>query len=115
MKPPLPKVEFQPLGCNFSKQCNYLYENSTNNFSVTDTTYSKFLNEYLKEEFIHHKKMVYFANRLTKIKEVEKENPIVERQFKILNFNGYINGDTKLDLTIKDYSYFMMKYYKRLV
>lgn len=32
----------------------------------------------------------------------------------ILNFPGYINRNTKLDLNFKDYSGFMENYYKNL-
>ncbi len=94
------------------QQLNYIYENTQGKFSVSDTTYMKFLNEHLNDEYTRYKKNLYFKIRISKIKAAVKEHPVSEVQFKKLNFDGYINGTTKLDLTIGDYNHFMIRYYK---
>lgn len=93
------------------QQLNYIYENTEGKFSVSDTTYMKFLNEHLRDEYTRYKKNLYFKIRISKIKAAVKEHPVSEVQFKRLNFDGYINGTTKLDLTIEDYNHFMIKYF----
>lgn len=94
------------------QQLNYIYENTQGKFSVSDTTYMKFLNDYLNDEYTRYKKNLYFKI-ISKIKAAVKEHPISEVQFKRLNFNGYINGNTKLDLTVEDYNHFMIKYFEK--
>ncbi len=94
------------------QQLNYIYENTEGKFSVSDTTYMKFLNEHLNDEYTRYKKNLYFKIRISKIKAVVKEHPVSEVQFKRLNFDGYINGTTKLDLTVDDYNHFMIRYLK---
>ena len=94
------------------QQLNYIYENTEGKFSVSDTTYMKFLNEHLNDEYTRYKKNLYFKIRISKIKTAVKEHPVSEIQFKRLNFDGYINGTTKLDLTIEDYLLFYNEYYK---
>ena len=93
------------------QQLNYIYENTQGKFSVSDTTYIKFLNEHLNDEYTRYKKNLYFKIRVSKIKAAAKEHPVSEVQFKRLNFDGYINGTTKLDLTIDDYNHFMIRYF----
>lgn len=93
------------------QQLNYIYENTEGKFSVSDTTYMKFLNDYLNDEYTRYKKNLYFKIRISKIKAAVKEHPVSEVQFKMLNFDGYINGTTKLDLTIDDYNHFMIRYF----
>ena len=93
------------------QQLNYIYENTQGKFSVSDTTYMKFLNDHLNDEYTRYKKNLYFKIRISKIKAAVKEHPVSEVQFKRLNFDGYINGTTKLDLTIEDYNHFMIKYF----
>ncbi|RXK05382.1 hypothetical protein [Halarcobacter bivalviorum] len=93
------------------QQLNYIYENTQGKFSVSDTTYMKFLNDYLNDEYIRYKKNLYFKIRISKIKVAVKEHPVSEVQFKRLNFDGYINGTTKLDLTVDDYNHFMIRYF----
>lgn len=93
------------------QQLNYIYENTEGKFSVSDTTYMKFLNEYLNDEYTRYKKNLYFKIRISKIKAAVKEHPVSEVQFKRLNFDGYINGTTKLNLTVEDYNHFMIKYF----
>lgn len=95
-----------------SEQLRYISTNSNNNFSVSDTTYTKFLNEYLPKEFDQHKKNQYFVAKITQIKQVIKDHPLTEVQFKKLNFSGLINGNTRLNLTIDDYIHFIIRYYK---
>jgi len=95
------------------QQLNYIYENTQGKFSVSDTTYMKFLNEYLNDEYTRYKKNLYFKIRISKIKAAVKEHPVSEIQFKRLNFDGYINGSTKLDLTVEDYNYFMIRYFEK--
>lgn len=96
-----------------SQQLNYIYENTQGKFSVSDTTYMKFLNEHLNYEYIRYKKNLYFKIRISRIKAAVKEHPVSEVQFKRLNFDGYINGTTKLDLTIEDYNHFMIRYFNQ--
>lgn len=93
------------------QQLNYIYENTQGKFSVSDTTYMKFLNEHLNDEYTRYKKNLYFKIRISKIKAAVKEHPVSEVQFKRLNFDGYINGTTKLDLTVDDYNHFMIRYF----
>lgn len=93
------------------QQLNYIYENTEGKFSVSDTTYMKFLNDHLNDEYTRYKKNLYFKIRISKIKDAVKEHPVSEVQFKRLNFDGYINGTTKLDLTIEDYNHFMIRYF----
>lgn len=93
------------------QQLNYIYENTEGKFSVSDTTYMKFLNEHLNNEYTRYKKNLYFKIRISKIRAAVKEHPVSEVQFKRLNFDGYINGTTKLDLTIDDYNHFMIRYF----
>ncbi len=93
------------------QQLNYIYENTEGKFSVSDTTYMKFLNEYLNDEYTNYKKNLYFKIRISKIKAAVKEHPVSEVQFKRLNFDGYINGTTKLDLTVEDYNHFIIRYF----
>ncbi|PHO13334.1 hypothetical protein CPG38_03820 [Malaciobacter marinus] len=95
------------------QQLNYIYENTEGKFSVSDTTYMKFLNEYLNDEYTRYKKNLYFKIRISKIKAAVKEHPVSEVQFKRLNFDGYINGTTKLNLTVEDYNHFMIKYFEK--
>jgi len=95
------------------QQLNYIYENTQGKFSVSDTTYMKFLNEHLNDEYTRYKKNLYFKIRISKIKAAVKEHPVSEIQFKRLNFDGYINGSTKLDLTVEDYNYFMIRYFEK--
>lgn len=96
------------------KQLAYISQNNKSNFSVSDTTYMKFLNEYLPKEYEQYKKNLYFKTRISKIKEIAKIYTIIEFQFQELNFTGYINGNTKLELTIEDYKHFMIRYLKKL-
>lgn len=96
------------------QQLNYIYENTQGKFSVSDTTYMKFLNDHLNDEYTRYKKNLYFKIRISKIKAAVKEHPVSEVQFKKLNFDGYINGNTKLDLTIEDYNHFIIRYSKNL-
>ena len=96
------------------QQLNYIYENTQGKFSVSDTTYMKFLNEYLNDEYTRYKKNLYFKIRISKIKAAVTEHPVSEVQFKKLNFDGYINGTTKLDLTVEDYNHFMIRYFHKL-
>lgn len=93
------------------QQLNYIYENTEGKFSVSDTTYMKFLNDHLNDEYTRYKKNLYFKIRISKIKAAVKEHPVSEVQFKRLNFDGYMNGTTKLDLTIEDYNHFMIRYF----
>lgn len=93
------------------QQLNYIYENTQGKFSVSDTTYMKFLNDHLNDEYTRYKKNLYFKIRISKIKAAVKEHPVSEVQFKRLNFDGYINGTTKLDLTVEDYNHFMIRYF----
>lgn len=93
------------------QQLNYIYENTQGKFSVSDTTYMKFLHDHLNDEYTRYKKNLYFKIRISKIKAAVKEHPVSEVQFKKLNFDGYINGTTKLDLTIEDYNHFMIRYF----
>lgn len=95
------------------QQLNYIYENTQGKFSVSDTTYMKFLNDHLNDEYTRYKKNLYFKIRISKIKAAVKEHPVSEVQFKKLNFDGYINGTTNLDLTIKDYNHFMIRYFNQ--
>lgn len=74
----------------------------------------KFLNDHLNDEYTRYKKNLYFKIRISKIKAAVKEHPVSEVQFKKLNFDGYINGNTKLDLTIEDYNHFIIRYSKNL-
>lgn len=97
------------------QQLNYIYENTEGKFSVSDTTYMKFLNEHLNNEYTRYKKNLYFKIRISKIKAAVKEHPVSEVQFKMLNFDGYINGTTKLDLTVDDYNHFMIRYFEKLI
>jgi len=94
------------------QQLNYIYENTQGKFSVSDTTYMKFLNDHLNDEYTRYKKNLYFKIRISKIKAAVKEHPVSEVQFKRLNFDGYINGTTKLDLTVEDYNHFMIRYFE---
>lgn len=96
------------------QQLNYIYENTQGKFSVSDTTYMKFLNDHLNDEYTRYKKNLYFKIRISKIKAALKEHPVSEVQFKRLNFDGYINGTTKLDLTVDDYNHFMIRYFNDL-
>lgn len=96
------------------QQLNYIYENTQGKFSVSDTTYMKFLNDHLNDEYTRYKKNLYFKIRISKIKAAIKEHPVSEVQFKRLNFDGYINGTTKLDLTVDDYNHFMIRYFNDL-
>lgn len=96
------------------QQLNYIYENTQGKFSVSDTTYMKFLNDHLNDEYTRYKKNLYFKIRISKIKAAVKEHPVSEVQFKRLNFDGYINGTTKLDLTVDDYNHFMIRYFNDL-
>ncbi len=50
------------------QQLNYIYENTQGKFCVSDTTYMKFLNEYLNDEYTSYKKNLYFKIRISKIK-----------------------------------------------
>lgn len=93
------------------QQLNYIFENTQGKFSVSDTTYMKFLDEHLNDEYTRYKKNLYFKIRISKIKAAVKEHPVSEVQFKKLNFNGYMNGTTKLYLTIEDYNHFMIRYF----
>lgn len=95
------------------QQLNYIYENTQGKFSVSDTTYMKFLNDYLNDEYTRYKKNLYFKIRISKINAAVKKHPVSEVQFKSLNFDGYINGTTKLDLTIEDYNHFMIRYFEK--
>lgn len=52
------------------KQLAYISQNNKSNFSVSDTTYMKFLNENLPKEYEQYKKNLYFKTRISKIKEV---------------------------------------------
>jgi len=99
---------------SISKQLTYISQNNQSNFSVSDTTYVKFLNEYLPKEYQLYKKNLYFKTKLSQIKAVTLEFKELEAQYMILNFSGYINGNTKLDLNFEDYRYFMENYYKSL-
>lgn len=96
------------------KQLAYISQNNKSNFSVSDTTYMKFLNEYLPKEYEQYKKNLYFKTRISKIKEVTQIYTIIEFQFYELNFTGFINGNTRLDLTVEDYKHFMIRYFKKL-
>lgn len=99
---------------SISKQLTYISQNNQSNFSVSDTTYVKFLNEYLSKEYQLYKKNLYFKTKLSQIKAATLEFKELEAQYMILNFPGYINGNTKLDLNFEDYRYFMKNYYKNL-
>jgi len=85
----------------------YLINTIDKNFSLTDTTYFKFLNTYLGNEYIILKKNRLFVSKIKFIKEVFSLFPDnFEKQFDLL-------GDfaKKYDLTLEDYVSFLNNYY----
>lgn len=82
-----------------------------NKETTTDTTYVKFLNTFLKNEYMTFKKNRYMIARTKLIQEAMNKFDHIEYQFMNLDFKGLINGKTKLEITLDDYQYFIQTYY----
>ena len=90
---------------NFTEQL-YLINTIKKKTKVSEPTYSKFLQKFLPDEHILHKKNRFFASKLPGIKELVAAYPNQpETQFKHLPIN------TKLPTTLDDYKFFLDKYY----
>lgn len=77
------------------------------NFSLTDTTYFKFLNTYLKDEYIVLKKNRLLVSKIKIIKEAHDAFPNNPRkQFDLLN-----DFFTKHEISFEDYKIFLDCYY----
>lgn len=83
--------------------------------SVSDTTFVKFLNSHLRDEYLRSKKMRYFSSKLSVIKESIEKNQVddFESQFNSMNLSGKINGNTTILLSVSDYVYFIDNYYNK--
>lgn len=91
-----------------------IINNSLNKrISISETTYLKFLNENMKDEYLRYKKNRYFASKFNLIKECVSKINGVEAQYMSLDLTGVINGYTKLDLYLEDYIYFVKNYYEK--
>lgn len=53
---------------SISKQLTYISQNNQSNFSVSDTTYVKFLSEYLPKEYQLYKKIYILKPKFHKLK-----------------------------------------------
>ncbi len=85
----------------------YLINTIDKNFSLTDTTYFKFLNTYLKDEYIVLKKNRLLVSKIKIIKEAHDMFPNNPRkQFDLLD-----DFSTKHEISFEDYTNFLDCYY----
>ncbi len=104
-------IQLMTLLYSFREQL-ILINKTSKKFGVSDTTYYKFLQDYLPNEYLLFKKNIYFVNKISSIKNlIETTNLTYEEQFKVLDFSGKLNGNTTLDLSLDDYLFFIENYY----
>lgn len=85
----------------------YLINTIDKNFSLTDTTYFKFLNTYLKDEYIVLKKNRLLVSKIKTIKEAHDVFPnSTRKQFDLLD-----DFSTKHEISFEDYTTFLDCYY----
>lgn len=85
----------------------YLINTIDKNFSLTDTTYFKFLNTYLKDEYIVLKKNRLLVSKIKIIKDAHDAFPNSPRkQFDLLD-----DFSTKHEISFEDYTNFLDCYY----
>ncbi len=85
----------------------YLINTIDKNFSLTDTTYFKFLNTYFKEEYTVLKKNRLLVSTIKIIKEAQEAFPNNPRkQFDLLD-----DFSTKHEISFEDYTNFLDYYY----
>lgn len=85
----------------------YLINTIDKNFSLTDTTYFKFLNTYLKDEYIVLKKNRLLVSKIKIIKEAHDVFPnSTRKQFDLLD-----DFSTKHEISFEDYTNFLDCYY----
>ncbi len=85
----------------------YLINTIDKNFSLTDTTYFKFLNTYFKDEYTVLKKNRLLVSKIKIIKEAQEAFPNNPRkQFDLLD-----DFSTKHEISFEDYTNFLDYYY----
>lgn len=85
----------------------YLINTVDKKFSLTDTTYFKFLNTYLKDEYIILKKNRFCVSKIKFIKEVNSLFPDnIKKQFDL-----FTDFTLKHELSFEDYENFLSKYF----
>jgi hypothetical protein len=106
-------IQLMTLLYSFREQL-ILINRTSKKFGVSDTTYYKFLQDYLPNEYLLFKKNSYFVSKLSRIKNlIDTTNLTYEKQFKALNFSGKLNGHTTLNISIEDYMFFIENYYNK--
>lgn len=91
-----------------------IINNSLNKkLSISETTYLKFLNENMQNEYLRYKKNRYFASKFNLIKKVSTQYKEVESQYMNLDLSGVINGNTRLDLSLDDYIFFIKNFFEK--
>lgn len=83
----------------------YLINTINKKFSVTDTTYLKFVNEYLAEEYAFYRKNRVFAVSIHKIRNAITRYPASAK----IQFSA-VFGDSQ-DVSVDDYLTFLKTYY----
>lgn len=119
-----PKIELlKAISSSIQLLFNHLYSvteqliiinNSLNKkLSISETTYLKFLNENMQNEYLRYKKNRYFASKFNSIKKISSQYKEVESQYMNLDLSGVINGNTRLDLSLDDYIYFLKNFFEK--
>lgn len=85
----------------------YLINTVDKKFSVSDTTYLKFLNENLKEEYDLYRKNRVFALKIYKIKEALSLYPASAK----IQFSAIFGSDESV--SFEDYLFFIKNYYSK--
>ena len=85
----------------------YLLNSIDKKFSVSDTTYVKFLSENLKEEYEHFRKNRLFALNIRKIKNAIELYPASQ----LIQFSAVYGSNNSVSL--EDYELFIRNYYSK--